>query len=417
MKQLRYLLRREFKLFFTNKTLVSVFFLAPIFYALLIGFTYQKGKVDHIPVIVINHDQTPLSQQVVDMLEDNSTIQVLNYIDEPTNLKDEVIKTEAAAVVVIPARFEAMMQQKKYPEINVFINTSNVLTANFSSKAIQQVLGTFSAGAEIKALQRKGMSAEAAKTQYEPFKANYITLFNTTSNYLVFMWPAMMAVVLQQVILMAMAVTFATEFKRENFIKDFAGKHKYAILVMAIKCLPVWIFANFNILFFYLCSLYFKIPAPVNVPNFFLLTAIFVVACTNLGVFFSIIVPDALKATQYLMVIASPAFIVSGFTWPTSAMPQFVQYFNSIIPLTPYLEALKIMVVGRGSDYLTQKYFIHLLILALVYFVLGWIALKIKINSLYKKYHISEDDESDDFDEITESENNLKENGSTPQEI
>ena len=98
-------------------------------------------------------------------------------------------------------------------------------------------------------------------------------------------------------------------------------------------------------------------------------------------------------------------------------MPQFVQYFNSIIPLTPYLEALKIMVVERGSDYLTQKYFIHLLILALVYFVLGWIALKIKINSLYKKYQISEDDESDDFDEITESENNLNENGSTPQEI
>src|SRR5690606_42156682 len=98
-------------------------------------------------------------------------------------------------------------------------------------------------------------------------------------------------------------------------------------------------------------------------------------------------------------------------------IPQFVQYFNSIIPLTPYLEVLKSMLVERGSDYLTQKYFIHLLILPLVYFVLGWIALKIKINSLYTKYQLSEDDESDDFDEITESENNLNENGSTPQEI
>ena len=385
--------------------MLSVFFMAPVFYALLIGFTYQKGKVEHIPVIVVNHDQTPLSNQVVEMLEDNSTIQVLNYIDEPANLKDEVIKTEAAAVIVIPERFEAMMQQKKYPEINVYINTSNVLTANFSSKAIQQVLGTFSAGAEIKTLQRKGMTAEMAKSQFEPFKANYITLFNTTSNYLVFMWPAMMAVVLQQVILMAMAVTFAEEFKRDHFIKDFAGKHKYAILVMAIKCLPVWIFANFNILFFYLCSLYFKIPAPVNVPNFFLLTAIFVVACTNLGVFFSIIVPDALKATQYLMVIASPAFIISGFTWPGYAMPKMVQYFNAIIPLTPYLEALKIMLVEKGSDYLTQKYFLHLLIQAWIFFLLGWVALKIKINSLFKKYHVDEDREDEDFeDEIVNRE-------------
>lgn len=396
MKQVKYLLKREFTLFFTNRTMLSVFFLAPFFYALLIGFTYQKGKVDQIPVIVVNHDNTPLSLQVVEMLEDNHTIEVLNYLHEPANLKDEVIKTEAAAVVVIPERFEAMMQQKKYPEINVYINTSNVLTANFSSKAIQQVLGTFSAGAEIKALQKRGLNAEIAKTQYEPFKANYITLFNTTSNYLIFMWPAMMAVVLQQVILMAMAVTFAEEFKRDSFMNDFAGKQKYAVLVMAIKCLPVWIFANFNILFFYLCSLYFKIPAPINVGNFFLLTAIFVVAATNLGVLFSILIPDALKATQILMVIASPAFIISGFTWPSYAMPKFIQYFNAIIPLTPYLEALKIMLVEKGSDYLTRKYFLHLFIMAWVYFILGWIALKIKINSLFAKYNVNENEEEQD---------------------
>ena len=393
MKQIKYLLKREFRLFFTNRTMLSVFFLAPIFFAFLIGFTYQSGKVENIPVILVNHDNTPLSNQVVEMLQDSKTLKVLNYIQEPANLKDETIKTEAAAVIVIPERFEAMMLQKKYPELNVYVNTSNVLTANFATKAIQQILGTFAAGAEIKTLQKKGMNFELAKTQFEPFKANYITLFNTTSNYLIFMWPAMMAVVLQQVILLAMAVSFSEEFKRESFIKDFAGKEKYAILVMAIKCLPIWVFANFNILFFYLCSLYFKIPVPENLWNFFLVTAVFVVAATNLGVLVSILVPDALKATQILMVVASPAFIISGFTWPTYAMPEFIKNFTAIIPLTPYLEALKIMVVQNGSDYLTKKYLVHLLILGWVYFILGWIALKIKIHFLLKKYKITEDDQ------------------------
>ena len=390
MKQINYLLKREFRLFFTNKTMLSVFFMAPVFYALLIGFTYQSGKVENIPVILVNHDNTPLSNQVVEMLQDSKSLKILNYISEPANLKDETIKTEAAAVIVIPERFEAMMLQKKYPEVNVYVNTSNVLTANFATKAIQQILGTFSAGAEIKALQKKGMNADIAKTQFEPFKANYITLFNTTSNYLIFMWPAMMAVVLQQVILLAMAVTFSEEFKRESFLKDFAGKEKYAIVVMTIKCLPIWIFANFNILFFYLCSLYFKIPAPDHIGNFFLLTAAFVIAATNLGVLVSILVPDALKATQILMVIASPAFIISGFTWPSYAMPEFIKSFTAIIPLTPYLEALKIMVVQNGSDFLTKKHLVHLLIIKWVYFILGWVALKIKIHFLMKKYKISQ---------------------------
>ncbi|QDP86485.1 ABC transporter permease [Chryseobacterium sp. SNU WT5] len=401
MKQIKYLLKREFRLFFTNRTMLSVFFLAPVFYALLIGFTYKSGKVEDIPVIVVNHDNTPLSNQVVEMLQDSKTLKILSYIHEPADLKDETIKTEAAAVIIIPERFEAMMLQKKYPELNVYVNTSNVLTANFATKAIQQTLGTFSAGAEIKALQKRGMNFELAKTQFEPFKANYITLFNTTSNYLVFMWPAMMAVILQQVILLAMAVTFSEEFKRESFIKDFAGKEKYAIFVMTIKCLPIWLFANFNILFFYLCSLYFKIPVPENLWNFFLLTAVFVVAAANLGVLVSILVPDALKATQILMVIASPAFIISGFTWPTSAMPEFIKNFTAIIPLTPYLEALKIMVVQNGADYLTKKHLIHLFILGWVYFIMGWIALKIKIHFLFKKYNISEDYQ----EEISEDDN------------
>ena len=60
---------------------------------------------------------------------------MLNYVEEPAILKDEVIKTEAGAVVIIPERFEANMLQKKYPEINVYLNTSNVFDHNFASKS------------------------------------------------------------------------------------------------------------------------------------------------------------------------------------------------------------------------------------------------------------------------------------------
>ncbi len=400
MKHLLYLIRREFHLFLKNETLRNVFLLAPLAYALIIGFTYQKGKTENLPIIVINQDHTPLSNQVVEMLNDSKTLNVLEYPQEPASIKDEVIKTEAAAVVVIPTRFEADILQKKYPEINVYVNTSNIMTANFASKAVQLTLGTLSAGMEIKTIQRKGMNADMAKTQFEPFKANYITLFNTTSNYLYFMWPAMMAVVLQQIILLAMAVSFAAEFERDHFIKDFAGKEKYAVLVMIVKNLPIWVFSTTNILVYYFIGKYFMIPMPKDLLHFFILTGIFVVACSNLGVMVSIILPDALKVTQILMIIASPAFIVSGYTWPRSSMPQFIRWMTDIIPLTPYLEAMKILVIQKGSAYLTHPYFIHLLVMAVIYFVIGWVALKIKIARLFKDYHLNENGENNEAAEI-----------------
>lgn len=395
MKEFLRLLKREFKLFVANDTLRSVFFLAPILYAVLLGFVYQSGKVENIPVLVVDRDNTPLSNQLTDMLDDNSSIKVIKYMQEPQSIKDEVIKNEAAAVVMIPAKFEADMLQKKYPELNVYVNTGNVLTANFASKALQLTIGTFSAGASIKGLQKMGMPAVKAATQYEPFKTNYITLFNTTSNYLIFMWPAMLAVVLQQVILLAMAVSFAAEFQRGSFIKEYYGMRRWAFPTMLIKVIPIWFFSILIVGIYYLMHMIFKVPMPEGIFNFILLTAVFVGSASFLGVFISILIPDALKATQILMVLASPSFIISGFTWPLSAMPAAVQFLANIIPLTPFLQAFKILLIQKGSVELTFPYLQHLIILLIVYGVLGWIALKIKLWKMFR-YLKPEEEKSED---------------------
>lgn len=397
MKEFLRLLKREFKLFVANDTLRSVFFLAPILYAVLLGFVYQSGKVENIPVLVVDRDNTPLSNQLTDMLDDNSSIKIIKYIQEPQSIKDEVIKNEAAAVVMIPAKFEADMLQKKYPELNVYVNTGNVLTANFASKALQLTIGTFSAGASIKGLQKMGMPAVKAATQYEPFKTNYITLFNTTSNYLIFMWPAMLAVVLQQVILLAMAVSFAAEFQRGSFIKEYYGMRRWAFPTMLIKVIPIWFFSILIVGIYYLMHMIFKVPMPEGIFNFILLTAVFVGSASFLGVFISILIPDALKATQILMVLASPSFIISGFTWPLSAMPAAVQFLANIIPLTPFLQAFKILLIQKGSVELTFPYLQHLIILLIVYGVLGWIALKIK---LWKTFRYIKPEEVKSEDEL-----------------
>ncbi|MBT2622408.1 MULTISPECIES: ABC transporter permease [Chryseobacterium] len=400
MKEFFRLLKREFKMFIKNSTLRTVFFLAPLFYATLLGFVYKSGKVEHTPVIVIDRDNTPLSNQLVEMLQDNKGIRVLKYIQEPLSIKDEVIRYEAAAVVIIPSKFEAGMLQKKYPEVNVYINTGNVLTANFATKALQLTIGTFSAGASMKALQKAGMPATRAATQFEPFKTNYITLFNTTSNYLIFMWPAMLAVVLQQVILLAMAVSFAAEFQGGSFVKEYYGMRKWAFPTMLIKVIPVWIFSILIVGMYYFMHMIFKVPMPQGIFNFIVLTAVFVGSASFLGVFISILIPDALKATQILMVIASPAFIISGFTWPLNAMPAFVQFIANIIPLTPFLQAFKILLIQKGSVELTFPYLRHLGILLVIYAFIGWIALKIKLWLIFRYVKPENPKEEDPFDEI-----------------
>lgn len=388
-----FLVKREFGIFLKNSTLRSVFILSPIIYALLFAFVYKEGKVTHLPVIVVDKDNTPMSNQLIEMLQDNEGILVKKVRYENNDLKKEIIRQNASALIVIPDRFEADILQKRYPEVVSYFNTSNLLTANFSSKAIQTTLGTFSAGINMKGLQRKGMPASMAETQYEPFKANYIRLYNETGNYLTFMWPAMLAVILQQVILLAMAVSFAQEFEKHTFAKEFLSHTRSGFGAILVKVMPIWILSIAHIGIFYIWHKVFKAPLPHGVFNFAIISGLFVMSASFLGTLLSILIPDSLKATQILMVISTPGFIIGGFTWPSEAMPQVIQYFANILPLTPFLQAFKILLVQQGDLSDTIPYLKHLLVLVFSYGILSFIALKLKIRKEIRKEKLEKSEE------------------------
>lgn len=70
------LVAREFKLFYQNSTLFSVFILGPLVYGLLLGFLYQDGKVKDLPVIIVDQDFSPTSDQLKDMLSETEIFKI-----------------------------------------------------------------------------------------------------------------------------------------------------------------------------------------------------------------------------------------------------------------------------------------------------------------------------------------------------
>lgn len=385
MKNFFALIKREFGLFFADSTLRSVFLLAPIIYALLFGFVYQKGKVEHLPIIVVDLDNTPLSNQLIDMLGENEKLQVVRVKNTNNGTTETMRQMKAVVTVVIPERFEASVLQKRYPEINTYINTTNLLTANMASQGVQTTLGTFSAGINMQGLKKKGMGAEQAATQYEPFKVNYIRLYNETGNYFTYMWPGVLAVVLQQVLLLGLAVSFAREYENKTLETEFLGRAGSAFTAILIKVIPFWILSIFILGIYYMFHHIFRAPIPSPLMNYAVTTGLFIAATTFLGVFISALLPSALKATQVLMLLATPAFIIGGYSWPLEAMPIGVQWLSSILPLTPFLNAHKVMLFQQGSLADVMPSIQHLCILILVYGVLALITVQIKIYQMKKR--------------------------------
>lgn len=356
---------------------------APLAYGILFGFVYQKGKVTDLPIVIVDEDNSPMSQRFIEMLVDNETIKIAAIVASNTDLHSLSIKYNAASVIVISDHFEADIFYKRYPEILVYVNTDNILTANFASKAIQVVTGTLKAGIEMEALQKTGVSRELAITQYEPFQVTYIKNYNTSGNYMYFLWPGMLATIFQQVLFLALALTFSAEFENGTF-KELVKKSRTSFMAIIAKCTPYFIMSFIIWICYAIMHLYFKVPLGYNLGWITLIAGLLVFSVSMIGILVSILIPNQLKATEILMVIATPSFVLSGFTWPLSQMPVWIQGLAQAIPLTHFLEAYRIATIQNGGFDTLISPVVKMFILGLVAGVVAWICIEFEFRKAKK---------------------------------
>ena len=338
----------EFRRIFSNSVVMAVFFGAPVLYAVLVGYVYKTGKVVELPIAVIDYDHSSLSDKVIDALDDNENIKVAKVYFDNIGVANDVIKYDYQAIVTIPKKFEADIFQKRYPEVAVDINTANILTANYASRGIQSVLATLNAGFELESLKKQGLSSSQALQRFESFKVSINRIFNSSSNYMEFLWPGVIGIVMQQVFLLVLALSFARDFEDEYF-KYLFGYNRQAAYHILVKVLPVYILGAIVWLFIGGMFNFFNVDLQVFTGKMAVLALLFSTACIFLGILVSILVPNQLKATEILMIVATPSFIIGGFTWPLEAMNPAVRAIANCIPSTPFLQGFRKIVVYGGE--------------------------------------------------------------------
>ena len=295
------------------------------------------------------------------------------------NILKEMPTEQYAAVVTLPVGFEKDVLQKKHPEIRVDLNMANIVNANTASNNINTVLMTLNAGFEIEGLKKQGMNPDQAKASYESFKVNFNKLYNSTGNYVTFMLPGILAAIMQQVIFLAMALVFSRDFE-DGYFKVLTRNSKSSFYHILLKAVPFLLMLPFMWLFISLLFPHFKIGADIFNFPMLVLTVLLTLASMFIGMLFSIAIPSQLKATELLMVISTPAFILSGFTWPTEAIPSFIANIAQFIPVTQFLSGFrKIAFYGGDLSSISHEIGILLLIMA-VAFTAMVVLLQFKIN-------------------------------------
>ena len=151
--------------------------------------------------------------------------------------------------------------------------------------------------------------------------------------------------------------------------------------VMAGKCITYFIIFSFDIIMLYYIGLnILSVPMKGSIVLVMATLLIFTAAIVFLGMIFSMFCKSSTQGIQNAMIIAVPSFMLSGFTWPTMAMPDFIQKISYSLPLTYFLEAIKMeTMMGARYEYVSGD-----IKVLLVFMVAGGVAAAAAIKSKYK---------------------------------
>ena len=386
MKALWGIIRRELRSFFHTPIAIGILFGGPLFFGILIGMVYDHAKPVDLPIIVVDKDGSPMSGDIIDALDDNQYIKVWKVTGSEFAAREDLRTQQVEGIVTIPANFESDINQKRCPEIQIDLNTVNILTSNYINTGVLKTLSVINAGIEIKTMEKTGMPAEIAEKQFQAFSINTDRFYNPESNYLRFLWPGITGGILQQIFLLVIAIIFSKEFEKKIF-GQLLNYSKSTNVILLGKTLP-YIFVMLAIWMGMLYIMYpmFKIEIVGGFGTMFLFSIVFIVCLLAMGLMVSLIFPTMLLSTEILMLVATPSFIISGYTWPISQMPAVIQVFANLLPLTHFLSGFrKIAFLGNSlGDVWPEIY--KMLIMIVIYGSITWVALWIRIRREKRKY-------------------------------
>ena len=123
------LVRKDLILYFSNKRALVVTLAAPIVIAAFFGSLFGNAdkKPARIPVAIVDFDKSPITQQIILGMKDDSALNVTE-LDEATAL-EQVKKGKVRAAVVLPAKFgelagRAMFSNRAKPEVKIHYDPS-----------------------------------------------------------------------------------------------------------------------------------------------------------------------------------------------------------------------------------------------------------------------------------------------------
>lgn len=305
----------------------------PLLQLVLFGYAINMD-VRGIQAAVLDQANTYSSREAIAELASSQVIDLRYHLDSPQQINQLLREGRISAALVIPADFDARLQRKDRPPLQLVVDGSD--------QSVQ------ASARQLASYPLPGWSNRQAVEVVNFYNPERLAPLNTV--------PGLLGVILTMTMVLFTAVALVRERERGNLELLIATPVSPWELTIG-KVLPFVGIGLIQVSVILLVGHWlFAVPVRGSLLELYGASLLFIVASLSLGVFLSTMASTQFQAMQMAFFTFLPQILLSGFMFPFAGMPKAAQWIAEFLPLTHYLRITRgIMLRAAGMGELWNE--------------------------------------------------------------
>ncbi len=347
--RLKQMLIKEFIQVFRDKRTRFILIGPPIIQMLVFGYaaTYE---IRHVPTVVLDLDHSQESRDLLSLFSSSPYFDVERQLTSSRQLGDLIDQGKATVGLEIDAGFARKLRSGQTAPLQVIVDSTNSNTALIASGYIAQIALGYAQTYQQDRISRIAPQlvevVPSVQLQPRPW-------YNPGLKSRWFFVPGVIGSL--TLVLVVTLTAFAVVREREigTLEQIMVTPIRPAEFILG-KTLPFFLIGLFDVsLIAVVGTLWFQVPFRGHLSVLFTGAILFIVSMLGVGLLISTVSSTQQQAMVTAFFFIMPAIAFSGFGFPISTMPQWMQTLTYLVPLRYFLIVLRgTYLKGAGMEIL-----------------------------------------------------------------
>jgi ABC-2 type transport system permease protein len=335
----------------------------PVLLMVLFGYALSLD-VNDIPIAVWDQDRSPESREFLDRLTSSGYFRVVFATDRYGRIVNAIDDNAITVGITIPYNFSEHMKKGQPITIQALMDGSDSTRAGIALEYLKVIIAVYEGDYQFRELDRQAVKSRI-KVPVEP---RIRILYNpelVSRNNIV---PGLIAIIMMVIAALLTSLTIVRERETGTMEQLISTPVKPNELIVG-KLIPYFVLGYVDLIIVYLMGEYvFNVPFKGSLLLMFVCACVFLIGALALGFLISVTARNQFFATQFaLLSTFLPTFLLSGFVFPISNMPDWLQVITYIVPARHLITILRaIYLKGAGIEIIAFPLFMLVVISGLI---------------------------------------------------